>query len=120
MDSTGIAEDGNCDSIANAIPARDEVASIVGGTIVSDIGLLGMAELLSYLESSSDALSLKITFEESQFPHLSIDPLQALGCRFVRASLFGGLVQYCADSLRIVAMMNCCVVPSKLEQTLAG
>ena len=105
MGSTGIAENGNY-SIANASPARDEVASIVGGTTVSDIGLLGMAEILSYLESSIDALSLKITFEESQFPHLSIDPLQALGCRFVRTSLFGGLVQYCADSLRIVAMMD--------------
>ena len=65
-----------------------------------------MAEILSYLESSIDTLSLKITFEESQFPHLSIDPLQALNCRFVRTSLFGGLVQYCSDSLRIVAMMD--------------
>ena len=56
------------DSIANAIQARDEFASIVGGTSAGDTGLLGMAEILSYLESSIDTLSLKITFEESQFP----------------------------------------------------
>ena len=41
------------DTIAASIPARDELASIVGGTSVGDTGLLGMAEILSYYMCSA-------------------------------------------------------------------